>query len=105
MTPETRRNVFRYGIAIDLVIVAIGAGMLLPPSPALLLTFFGAAVLLSAWKGGWQGGATALLLSVVALATLFSVGVTPLVLFALAMGIATAALHATLHSRVPLSNQ
>ena len=29
MTPETRRNVFRYGIAIDLVILATGVGMLL----------------------------------------------------------------------------
>ena len=81
MTPETRRNVLRYGIAIDLVIVATGAGMLLPPTPAVLLSLFGAAVLLSAWRGGWSGGLTALLLSVLVLGTMFSVGAPALVGF------------------------
>ncbi len=81
MTPETRRTVLRYGIAIDLVILATGAGMLLPPAPAVLLSLFGAAVLLSAWKGGWPGGLTALLLSVLLLGTMFSIGAPSLVWF------------------------
>lgn len=99
MSPQTRRNVLRYGIAIDLVILATGTGMLLP-SPALLMLFFAAAVLVSVWKGGWQGGLTALLLSVLALATLFPVSATSLALFATATAVAGAAIAATMRSRV-----
>lgn len=91
MTPETRRNVLRYGIAIDLVILATGAGMLLPPMPVALLFVFGAAVLVSTWKGGWPGGLTALALSVVALAAMFSFGAKPLALFAAASAVAAGA--------------
>ena len=88
MTPETRRNVLRYGIAIDLVILATGAAMLLPPMPVGLLLIFGVAVLLSVWKGGWQGGLTALLLSVIALATMFDASTASLLWFSAACVVA-----------------
>ena len=91
MTPETRRNVFRYGIAIDLVILATGVGMAFPGSVGLLLVSFAVAVLLSAWKGGWQGGLTALVLSLVILAAMFDVPPGTLALFAAATGAAGAA--------------
>ena len=100
MTPETRRNVLRYGIAIDLVIVATGAGMLLPATPVLLLLVFGVAVLLSTWKGGWQGGLTALVLSLVVLATMFPPGAGLLALFALAMAVAIGVVVAAMRPRV-----
>ena len=67
MTEQTRRNVFRYGIAIDLVILATGIGMLLPVTAPLLIGAYAAAVALSVWRGGWQGGLTALVLSQIAL--------------------------------------
>jgi CheY-like chemotaxis protein len=72
MTDQTRRNIFRYGIAIDLVILATAVGMLLDaPTAALLIFIYAAAVALSVWKGGWTGGMTALLLSVVAMVAVF----------------------------------
>ncbi|HYI10724.1 MAG TPA: response regulator [Thermoanaerobaculia bacterium] len=71
MTEQTRRNVFRYGIAIDLVILATGAGMIVPPTATLLIVLFTAAVLLSTWKGGWQGGYVALVLSLMAMVGIF----------------------------------
>jgi CheY-like chemotaxis protein len=72
MTEQTRRNVFRYGIAIDLVIMATGVGMLLPATATLLVVAFAAAVALSVWKGGWQGGLAAFVLSVIALLAVFN---------------------------------
>ncbi len=99
MTPQTRRNVFRYGIAVDLIILATGAGMFLPPSAAMLFPIFGVAVLLSVWKGRWQGGLCALLLSVVVLAAMFGVGAKALVLFALVTAAVGAALDAMWRSR------
>jgi CheY-like chemotaxis protein len=71
MTEETRRNIFRYGIAVDLVILATGVGMLLPMPPRALIVVFVAAVALSVWKGGLKGGGVALLLSILALAFVF----------------------------------
>jgi CheY-like chemotaxis protein len=71
MTEQTRRNVLRYGIAIDLVIMAAGVGMLLPATPALLIGAFAVATALSVWRGGWQGGMLAGFLSLVALALVF----------------------------------
>ncbi|HEX9986587.1 MAG TPA: response regulator [Thermoanaerobaculia bacterium] len=71
MTAETRRKIFRYGIAIDLVILATGFGLLEPAALSLLFIAFLGAVMLSAWKGGWGSGLTAVVLSVVALAALF----------------------------------
>ena len=66
MTPETRRRVLRYGIAIDLVVLATAVGLLVTVGPLALLTMFVAAAALSAWKGGWQGGTLAIALSLVA---------------------------------------
>lgn len=71
MTEETRRSIFRYGIAVDLVVLATGVGMLLPVSPRALIVTFVAAVALSTWKGGWKGGGVALLLSLLALGFAF----------------------------------
>ena len=72
MTEETRRSIFRYGIAVDLVILATGVGMLLPVSPRTLIVVFVAAVALAVWKGGWKSGGVALLLSFLALAFIFA---------------------------------
>jgi CheY-like chemotaxis protein len=63
MKEQTRRNLLRYGIAIDLVILATGAGMLVPATAPLLIVVYAVAVALSMWKGGWQGSAVALVLS------------------------------------------
>lgn len=71
MTEETRRNIFRYGIAVDLVILATGVGMLLPMPPRALIVVFVAAIALAVWKGGWKGGGVALLLAILALAFIF----------------------------------
>jgi CheY-like chemotaxis protein len=71
MTEQTRRNVLRYGIAIDLVIMAAGVGMLMPATPALLLGAFTVATALSVWRGRWQGGLLAGFLSLAALALIF----------------------------------
>ncbi|MDQ3281720.1 MAG: response regulator [Acidobacteriota bacterium] len=78
MTEQTRRNVLRYGIAIDLVILAAGIGLLLPDSPTTLAVIFAFATALSVWRGGWKGGLTAGVLSLFALAGLFSDVVQPL---------------------------
>jgi CheY-like chemotaxis protein len=71
MTAETRRNIFRYGIAIDLVILATGIGLVWPEARLLLGVAYVAAVVLSVWKGGWKAGALALVLSLAGLAYLF----------------------------------
>jgi DNA-binding response OmpR family regulator len=71
MTEETRRSIFRYGIAVDLVILATGVGMLFPLSPRTLIVVFVAAVALAVWKGGWKAGGVAVLLSFLALAFVF----------------------------------
>src|SRR5687767_9502150 len=71
MTHETRRNIFRYGIAIDLVILATGVGMMLPMSPRGLVIMYVGAIALTVWKGGWKGGLAALGLSMLALLSMF----------------------------------
>ena len=72
MTEQTRRNIFRYGIAIDLVILATAAGMLLQaPTASLLIFAYAATVSLSMWKGGWKGGLTALVLSIAGMVGVF----------------------------------
>ena len=71
MTEETRRSIFRYGIAVDLVILATGVGMLLPVSPRALIVTFVAAVALTVWKARWKAGMVALALSFLALALIF----------------------------------
>ncbi|HEX2834808.1 MAG TPA: response regulator [Thermoanaerobaculia bacterium] len=90
MTETTRRNLLRYGIAIDLVILATGVGMLVPASNLTLIALFTAATALSTWKGGWQGGVTALLLSILALATTFGFALTPVAMLVAASFIAGA---------------
>src|SRR5687768_8956072 len=77
MKEQTRRNLLRYGIAIDLVILATGIGMLVPASPSTLIFVYAAAVALSVWRGGWHGGLTALLLSAAALFGVFPEVATP----------------------------
>lgn len=84
MKEQTRRNILRYGIAIDLVILATGVGMLVPPTPAVLIFTYAAAAALSVWRGGWQGGLTALLLSIAALLGVFPEAATASNLAALA---------------------
>ncbi|MBV9496689.1 MAG: response regulator [Acidobacteria bacterium] len=71
MTPETRRRVIRYGIALDLVILATGVGLLFPGYPYVLLGAFIGACALAAWKGGWAGGFTAIGASVLAILSSF----------------------------------
>jgi CheY-like chemotaxis protein len=71
MTEQTRRNVLKYGIAIDLVILAAGVGMLLPATPALLIGAFALATTLSVVRGGWQGALLAGFLSIITLAGVF----------------------------------
>jgi CheY-like chemotaxis protein len=77
MTEQTRRNILRYGIAIDLVILAAGIGLLYPDSPMLLVGAFAIATALSVWRGGWAGGALAGFLSLFALALIFPESVRP----------------------------
>src|SRR5215212_4587886 len=71
MTPKTRRRVNRYGIAVDLVILETGTGLLYPGHPLLLVCVYLGAVAVSAWKGGWVGGLTAIGASVVTIAASF----------------------------------
>lgn len=76
MTEQTRRNVLRYGIAIDLVIVASGVGMLMPMPPAALALLYAAVVALSAWRGGWKGAMVAFVAAAVVLVAGFPESVT-----------------------------
>lgn len=106
MTPETRRRIFRYGIAIDLVILATGVGLLVPESPLALTGLYVAAVALAAWKGGWSGAWTAIATSVALLSILFMPPFTSshLIAFAAASIAASAIVragHAKRASRVP----
>lgn len=71
MTPETRRTVLRHAVAIDLMIMAVGAAWLIPSSPAVLFGSFLAAVALSAWLGGDEVGLAATAYAVVALSVFF----------------------------------
>ena len=65
-----RRAVIEYGVAIDLVVVAAGVGLLYPTRPVLILVAFIAASTLSAWKG-WGGAAVAIVLSTICQLTMF----------------------------------
>jgi CheY-like chemotaxis protein len=60
MKAETRRRILRYGIAIDLVILATAIGLLLPAGPTTILLMFVVAAAVGAWKGGPIGGALAI---------------------------------------------
>src|SRR5712691_6311248 len=82
MTAETRRRVFQYGIAIDLVILATGVGFLYPAAALLIILSYIGAVGLTAWKCGWRPAAVAILLSTVLMVTLFGAAITPLAIAA-----------------------
>ncbi|HEX6640875.1 MAG TPA: O-antigen ligase family protein [Thermoanaerobaculia bacterium] len=71
MTAETRRTILRHAVAIDLMIMAVGAAWLVPGSPAVLFGSFLAAVALSAWLGGDEVGLAATAYAVVALSVFF----------------------------------
>jgi CheY-like chemotaxis protein len=70
MTSETRRQVFRYGIPIDLVVLGTGIGLLFPRI-GLLIALYLLAVAVSAWKGGWRSGLTAMIVALPALFGIF----------------------------------
>lgn len=73
MKPTTRKRLLRYGIPIDLVLLATGVGFITPRiDPLALIAVYVAAVALSAWKSGWRGGLTAMILGVALLFALFS---------------------------------
>ncbi|MDP9361510.1 MAG: response regulator [Acidobacteriota bacterium] len=73
MKPTTRKRLLRYGIPIDLVLLATGVGFLAPRiDPLALIAVYFAAVALSAWKSGWRGGLTAAILGMALLFALFS---------------------------------
>lgn len=104
MTAETRRNILRYGIAVDLVILATGAGMLFdPPSVALLIGVYAGAVTLSSWRGGWKGAAAALALSIAVLLLVYPGALTlsHFILLAAISAIATASLLAIQRAKLP----
>ncbi|HET7435769.1 MAG TPA: response regulator, partial [Thermoanaerobaculia bacterium] len=103
MTTDRRRSILRYGIAIDLVILATGVGMLLPLSPLALVVTFLFACGLASWKGGWKGGATAAVLSVVMMVVMFGATVdgTRLLSFVAAATALIAISHAAKAARAP----
>ncbi|HEX8253335.1 MAG TPA: O-antigen ligase family protein [Thermoanaerobaculia bacterium] len=84
MAPETRRTILRHALAVDLVIVACGIGMLAPAAPLALFLAFIAAVAASAWFAEEEAGLAATAYSVLALSIFFreAVDVTTLTAFA-----------------------
>jgi DNA-binding response OmpR family regulator len=67
----SKRALFTYGIAVDLVIVGVGVGLLFPDRPLTLLFTLVAAAALCAWKGGASSAAVSIVLSELALLTMF----------------------------------
>jgi DNA-binding response OmpR family regulator len=92
MTTDTRRRIFRFAVAADLVILAIGVGLLYPSNALILRAAFVVAVLLAAWKSGWSGGLIAAALSLLAMAGMFRppLNAASLVAFAVAALVGTA---------------
>ena len=88
-TPR-RRVLLHYAIGLDLVIIAVGAGLLLESHSAALLPLFIFAVALATWRGGWRVGVATTAASVAALWIVFgaTIAMAHLILFAL-LGIAT----------------
>ena len=88
-----RRNVLEYAFGFDLVIIAIGLGLLLPPEPGLVLVPFIAAVGVSTFRGGWKVGLATTAFSIAGLLTTFADSVPPtqLLLFAV-IGVAASTL-------------
>ncbi|MDQ6801231.1 MAG: response regulator [Acidobacteriota bacterium] len=72
MTPATKKAVRRYGIPIDLAILATGVGLLLAGTrPALLVILYLLAIAASFWKGGRPSALTAGVVSFVILFVAF----------------------------------
>jgi O-antigen ligase len=71
MATDTRRTLLRHAVALDLMVMAVGACYLLPGSAAVLFGMFLAAVALSAWLGGDEVGLAATAYAVVALSVFF----------------------------------
>jgi O-antigen ligase len=71
MATDTRRAVLRHAVALDLMVLAVGAGYLVPGSAAVLFGAFLAAVAVSAWIGGDEVGLAATAYSVIALSVFF----------------------------------
>ena len=93
-SPSTqRRNLLAYAIGFDLVLVAVGVSLLVPPRSGLILTPFIAAVGLATWRGRWKVGLATTAFSLVALLITFegSIPNGELLLFALT-GIAASTL-------------
>jgi len=88
-----RRNLLLYAIGFDLVLVAVGISLLVPPRSGLILTPFVAAVGLATWRGRWKVGLATTAFSLVALWITFegSIPTQQLLLFALT-GIAASTL-------------
>lgn len=89
MTPSRRRRVIRYAIALDLIVIATGVALLLPPSSAALITCLVIAVILGAWMLGRQGGVTTTIGALIVLGFVFDVRPQDFVFFTVAAIAAT----------------
>jgi CheY-like chemotaxis protein len=84
MTPSRKKQLLRYGITVDLVVLAIGIGWLFPElSLPVIVGVFAIATALAGWRAEWEGIAIAMVLSAVAL--FFAFNATPLHLAACAI--------------------
>lgn len=72
MSVATRERVRSVALAFDFVILVTGAVLLLPRAgSAVIALAYSAAVVLATWKGGWRGGASAMLLAIAAVVIAF----------------------------------
>jgi putative inorganic carbon (HCO3(-)) transporter len=72
MTPHGRRTLLRHLVALGVMAVATGLGMLAPQSPLILFGLFLGAVVLAVWMGGDQVGLAATACAVVLLSIFFA---------------------------------
>jgi putative inorganic carbon (hco3(-)) transporter len=89
-----KKTILRYAIALDLVVIATGAALLLPGQPWAILATYLAAVAAAAWTGGRGAGAATSISSLVILGFLFGNVIRPehFVLFSTAGAILSLAL-------------
>src|ERR1051326_9080654 len=66
----SKREIVHIGIAIDVVILAAGVGLLYPVPDVLFLAFTATAAL-ATWKGGWRSAWTSMLFGAVVDAAMF----------------------------------
>jgi len=66
-----RRSLLQYAIGLDLVVIVVGIGLLIPPQNWALILLFIAAVGVAAWRGGWKVGLATTAFSMLALAIVF----------------------------------